>query len=126
MELYTTGVKVPKLGSRLDRLSREFLYRKADKDLSLASLIAHIASAAGNNTLGNNQWHNNINRIWQEYVGQSFYNESNRKRQEEDTFKSWEFWKKVRPTIVRSTGPRGKPVMHINISDELKGVKEDW
>jgi hypothetical protein len=119
MELYTSGVKMPKFGSNLDIMARRYLFKKANKDLTFASLVAHIASSAGNSR----EWTDNISRIWNEYVNLSSYSESFIKQQNEETFKAWEYWKTVKPKIVKVTGNSSKPNLHVSLNLEESNKK---
>ena len=122
MELYTSGVKVSKLGSLQDRISRQFLYKKLNKDLILSSLLAHIASGVGEGR----DWYSKISSLWSEYTALSTYTEGTRQKHEEDSLKAWEYWKTITPVITKVTGNSAKPLLHVNLMEkQLESIKED-
>ena len=91
LDLFTSGVQVPKLGSRLDVLSRAFLTRKTNKDVSFAKLLAYTAA---NNA--DSKAREDITRIWSEYLDQSYYQESTLKRVEANMLAEYEKVKDLR------------------------------
>lgn len=98
LDLFTSGVQVPRLGSRLDVLSRAFLTRKTNREVSFAKLLAY---AAANNAEGKAR--EDISRVWSEYLDQSYYQESTLKRVEANMLAEYEKVKdiKLQATISR-------------------------
>lgn len=98
MELYTSGVKVPKLGSPLDRLSREYLTHRSNREVALAKLIGYSAAASGDEKITRE-----INNIWRDYVNLSYFLEESSRAREASMMKEYESMKHLQLT-AKSVG----------------------
>lgn len=99
LDLYTSGVKVPKLGSSLDILSRAFLTKRTNKEVSFAKLVAY---AAASNSDGKAK--EDITHIWSEYLDQAYYQESTLKKNEAHMLAEYEKVKDLKLTATVSKG----------------------
>lgn len=101
-----SGVKVPKLGSSLDIILREFLTKKASKEVYLNKLLAQIAI----NTSGSTKEKiDNITTTWNDYVNLAYYLENNKQQKEIDMQEEYALWKKITPKI--KIGDKGKLIV---------------
>lgn len=98
MELYVSGVEVPKLGSLKDRMLRQYLARKANKEIALNKMLAQIASASGGP--GNDAWHKSISSTFNNYVNMELYLEGEIEKREDSMMQDFEYWKTVKPVAI--------------------------
>ena len=98
MELYVSGVKVPKLGSLQDRILRNYLTKRASREVGKNKLLAQIATAVGGES---KEWSSAISRIWSDYVNMEFFLEGADDEREADMKNQFEYWTKVKPVIVK-------------------------
>lgn len=98
MELYTSGVKVPKLGTHLDRLSREYLTHKSNREVAFAKLLAYSAAGSADEKITRE-----INSIWRDYVNLSYFLEESSRAREASMMKEYESMKDIKLT-AKSVG----------------------
>jgi len=95
MELYISGVQVPKLGSWLDTLSRAHLVQKQDKEAALASILAQVAVALAPEKL------TSINSAWKRFLNHSFFLESREENKELEMRKELDEVKEMKISISK-------------------------
>lgn len=96
MELFVSGVKVPKLGSYADRMARDYLIKRASKEVYRDKLLVQIAQ----NTAGDSkEISQHIVNTWNDYVGFAYFMDDKKYQKEVDMRKEYDFWKKVRPKL---------------------------
>lgn len=102
MELFVSGVKVPRLGSYADRMAREYLIKRASKEVYLNKIIAQIAQ----NTAGTSKEISQaVTNSWNEYVNHAFFLEDKKQQRENDMQDEYKFWKKIKPKLkISKTG----------------------
>ena len=105
MELYVSGVSVPKLGSIQDVIARKYLVKKAQKDVYLNRLTAQIASGIG---AGDSKWLKSITEMWNNYVGLAFYMESEIEQREEHMRAEYDLIKDLKPVMFKDKDGRLK------------------
>lgn len=99
LDLFTSGVKVPRLGTRLDILSRAFLTKKTHKEVSFAKLVAYSAANSSDRKV-----REDITRIWSEYLDQAYYQESTIQRIETAMLTEYEKVKDLKLTATVTPG----------------------
>jgi hypothetical protein len=99
MELYVSGVAVPKLGSLQDRLARQYLARRADKEVAKNKVLAMAAVASGGPD--NDKWAKEVSSVFGNYVNLELFLEGEVEKQERDMQREFEYWKTVKPTVVK-------------------------
>ena len=99
MELFVSGVQVPKLGSLMDKMSRSYLLRKTNKEISLNKLIAHIATAAGEGK----EWSTAISKIWNGYLNISYGTENEEDQRETNMQQEYMYWKTIKPKLTKDS-----------------------
>lgn len=98
MELYVSGVEVPKLGSLKDVMARQYLARRANKEIALNKMLAQIASSNGG--AGNTEWHKSISSTFNNYVNMALYLEGEVEKREEDMQEQFKYWKTIKPVAI--------------------------
>jgi len=70
MRLYTSGVKVPKLGSLQDRVIRQHFNSEAEKETKKVQLLALLAanSVQYSDKEASTKWENKVRAIWNKYL----------------------------------------------------------
>ena len=111
MELYVSGVKVPKLGSLLDIQARGYLTKRVSKEIAFAELLAQVAIGVGGGAKG---WADKIKSVWSKYISAVYYLQDEIEVQETRMREEYEYWKKVKPKIYKE---KGKPGLYV------KGIK---
>lgn len=99
MELYVSGVQVPKLGSLMDRTARSYLFKRVNKEVTINRLLAQIATGVGGD--GNKEWSNTISGIWNNYLNLAYYTEDETEQRETDMQEEYAFWKTIKPKIIK-------------------------
>src|SRR5437763_14744037 len=71
MKLYTSGVKLPKLGSPQDRVIRNYLLKETQKEVAKTQLLAMLVtnSIQFKDASSASDWHDKVKRIWNGYLG---------------------------------------------------------
>ncbi len=95
MELYTSGVKVPRLGTPLDRLSRAYLTHKLNRELAFTKLLAYTASNTGGEKITRE-----VNSIWRDYVNLTYFLEDDVRNSEALMMKEYEAVKDLKLTAT--------------------------
>jgi hypothetical protein len=71
MKLYTSGVKLPKLGSPQDRVLRNYLLKESQKEVAktqlLAMMVANVVQFSDNGAA--RDWNDRVKKIWNGYLG---------------------------------------------------------
>lgn len=101
-----SGVKVPKLGSSLDIVLRDFLTKRASKEVYLNKLLAQLAINASN---GKKEILDSVTSTWNNYVNLAFHLENNKQQKEMDMQEEYAVWKKITPKI--KIGDKGKLIV---------------
>lgn len=115
MELYTSGVKVPRLGSKLDILSRAYLTHKINKEVAIGKILAYSASGVSKPEVSRD-----ITSIWRNYVNLSYFLEEETRELESAMLAEYEKTKHISlkaNVIVDSSGSR--KVMISGIPEEF-------
>lgn len=90
-----SGVEVPPLGTLKDKIARQYLAKRASKEVALNKLLAQIALSG---SPGSDQWNKTVSSTFNNYVNMELYLEGEVEKREEDMRASFEYWRKVRPT----------------------------
>lgn len=99
-----TGVEVPKLGSIKDIVLRQYLLKKAQKEVNKTKLIA-MSGLGTAHTARNKELAEGILSIFNDYLNQELYLESVKQEAEQDMKDEYEqYWKQVRPKIKIGKG----------------------
>lgn len=101
LRLYTSGVKVPKLGSYKDSVLRQFMLMESKKNINLNQIQAYIAMAAGDSK----QWQANIKKIWSSYIALELGMEVEDEEKatlnsEKEMMSQYEAVRKLRPKLI--------------------------
>ena len=99
MELFVSGVKVPKLGSLQDVIARQYLVKKAQKEITLNKLQAQMAMVSNPNP--ESGWSNTISQMWNSYVNTACYMEDEVHLREEEMQLEFEHWKTIKPVMYK-------------------------
>lgn len=97
MELYVSGVKVPKLHSIQDKMARAYLTKKVVKEVSFNKILAQIAVGVGGPDSKN--WSREIGAMWSNYANQAFYMDDEVSKREQEMQEEFQTWKQVTPEI---------------------------
>lgn len=104
MELFVSGVAVPKLGSIQDVMARQYLTKRSKKEVALNSLMAHMASEIP--TSPSPEWRRSISNLWNNYVNMAYFLEDELEIRERDMQEEFERWRHVRPTVHKDKNGR--------------------
>lgn len=71
MKLYTSGVKLPRLGSAQDRVIRSYLLKESQKEVAKTQLLAMLVtnSIQFQDASAASDWHGKVKKIWNGYLG---------------------------------------------------------
>lgn len=71
MKIYTSGLKVHKLGSPQDRIVRSYLVKESEKEVAKTQLLAMMVSNVipFNNETASTEWQGRVKKIWNKYIG---------------------------------------------------------
>lgn len=71
MKLYTSGIKLHKLGSSQDKIVRSYLVKESEKEIAKTRLLAMMVSNVipFNSETASKEWQGQIKKIWTEYLG---------------------------------------------------------
>lgn len=98
MELYVSGVKIPKLGSSKDIVLREFLIYKANKEVTKNKIFVQTALVTA-------AQHTEIQRkltdTWNDYVNMELYLEEQKVEMERSMQEEYAYWKTVKPKVTK-------------------------
>jgi len=94
-----SGVAVPKLGSLQDRLARQYLARRSDKEIAKYKLLAMAAVGVGGPN--NDKWGKEVSSVFSNYVNLELFLEGEVEKREMDMQKEFEYWKTIKPTVVK-------------------------
>ena len=99
MELYIAGVKLSPLGSYRDRVMREFLSKRAVKEVYKHKVVA-LAAVAATAGLQNPETHaKRVLDAFDNYSNMEIYLEAVKQEQEISMREEYEFWKNSRPKL---------------------------
>ena len=94
-----SGVKVSKLGSLQDRLSRQYLYKRVKKEVALNSLLANLVISTHNSK----EWQSKISTVWSNYMNLASYLEDEVEQRELDMKREYERWKNIIPEVKQDS-----------------------
>ena len=114
MELFTSGVKVPKLGSLQDRMARGYLTHKLNREIAYAKLLAYTASNTEDEKVSRE-----INNIWREYVNVSCFLGENVRAREMKMMQEYENIKDIKLAATCVGKGTDKKVVITGIPKEL-------
>lgn len=106
VDLYLSGVKVPKLGSSQDIVLRKFLTNRSSKEVYLNKLLARTAL---NTSEGKKELIDDVTSSWNDYVNLVFYLENTKEEKTKEMMEEYEVWKKIMPKV--KLGKDGKLVV---------------
>lgn len=71
MKLYTSGVKLHRLGSPQDRVLRSYLLKESQKEVAKTQLLAMMVtnSIQFQDASAASDWHGKVKKIWNGYLG---------------------------------------------------------
>lgn len=71
MKLYTSGVKVHKLGSPQDVVVRQYLVKESEKEVTKTKFMVMLVSniIPFNNENDSKEWHQKVKKVWSNYLG---------------------------------------------------------
>lgn len=71
MKLYTSGVKMHKLGSPQDRVIRQYLVKESDKEIAKTQLMAMLVSNSipFANESASREWADRVKKVFSSYMG---------------------------------------------------------
>ncbi len=98
MELYVSGVKVPKLGSSADIVLRNYLIYKANKEVTKNKIFVQTALVTAAN---HPEIQKKITETWNDYVNMELYLEEQRVELERSMQEEYAYWKTVKPKVVQ-------------------------
>jgi hypothetical protein len=107
MELYVSGVKVPTLGSFQDKVLRQFLTKRAVREVNKNKVVALSAVAMANMSKTPSETVKEILHAFSDYVNMELFLENVREETELMMRDEYEFWRKVRPKINISKDGKG-------------------
>lgn len=90
MELYVSGLKVPKLNSLNDRMARSYLLKRVGKEIALNKILAQIA--IGVSEPGDKVWTRTITNLWGEYITKAYYMDSQEDESANDMAQEYKEW----------------------------------
>lgn len=106
MQLYVSGVEVPKLNSPKDIVLREFLVKEANREIHRNKVMAYNALAVANLSKNGTELVKEISKSWNDYVNVALFMEEVNAQVEMDMQQEYAFWKNVAPKI--NIGKNGK------------------
>lgn len=107
MELHLSGVKVPKLGSIHDKLYREYLTKRALKEVNKNKVMAQAAIAMANVSKTPRETVQAVIDAFSDYVNMELFLENVKYETEQILRDEYEFWRKVRPKIKINKDGKG-------------------
>lgn len=93
-----SGVVVPKLGSIQDIMSRNYLTKRANKDIAFNKILAHLAIFNS----GNKENEKNISSMWSSYVSAACYLEDEIEARELHMEEEFKYWKTLTPKLYKN------------------------
>lgn len=98
MELYVSGVEVPKLGSSKDIVLREYLVYKANKEVTKNKIFVQSALVAASE---HQEIQKKLTGTWNDYVNMELYLEEQKVELERSMQEEYTYWKTVKPKISK-------------------------
>lgn len=97
MELYVSGVQVPKLGSSKDIVLRDYLIYKANKEVTKNKIFVQssLVTAAAHPEI-----QKRLTETWNDYVNMELYLEEQRVEMERSMQEEYAYWKTVKPKVT--------------------------
>lgn len=98
MELYFSGVSIPRLGSIKDFVLRDYLVKQARKEVHKNQLMAYSAMAMAA-LVKSKELQGAILKTWNDYLNLEMFMEGQKEQEELDMREEYEFWKSVKPKL---------------------------
>lgn len=120
MKLHTSGVKPSKLGSIQDRITRQYMLKETELEVSRSqfTMMMALTNPQFNDERGS-KWAGNIKKCWKEYLSLLFNLEVQEETDEEKVLKEYydQVVSKLRP-VIRKDRKTGK--LEVSGLDQMK------
>lgn len=105
MRLYTSGVKLPKLGSLQDRTLRSYLIKEANLEISKAKLtmLQTLVTPTFKDEQGRSSWVEKVGEVWNEFLSSVLLFEMPKESPKETALREYydRVISKLRPTAIK-------------------------